>query len=145
MSPFTAVVRRKRHHWSCVCNCWVWNRCETWADDCRFTAGRAAIRSSRKQGLLTPKLHVTGLLKLTPYTIHTIYFWVFLAVISVPFLFLSQTLIKIITGWPRHRENRENREFGSYFFQTGKTQGILFWHREKFANTGKIFGLWLLI
>ena len=25
-------------------------------------------------------------------------------------------------GWPR---NRENREFGSYFFQTGKTQGIL--------------------
>ena len=27
------------------------------------------------------------------------------------------------TGWPRHRENRE---FGSYFFQTGKTQGILF-------------------
>ena len=26
------------------------------------------------------------------------------------------------TGWPRHRENRE---FGSYFFQTGKTQGIL--------------------
>ena len=23
-------------------------------------------------------------------------------------------------GWPRHRE------FGSYFFQTGKTQGILF-------------------
>ena len=29
-------------------------------------------------------------------------------------------------GWPRHRENRENREFGSYFFQTGKTQGILF-------------------
>ena len=28
-------------------------------------------------------------------------------------------------GWPRHRENRENREFGSYFFQTGKTQGIL--------------------
>ena len=26
------------------------------------------------------------------------------------------------TGWPRHRENRE---FDSYFFQTGKTQGIL--------------------
>ena len=26
------------------------------------------------------------------------------------------------SGWPR---NRENREFGSYFFQTGKTQGIL--------------------
>ena len=25
-------------------------------------------------------------------------------------------------GWPRHRENRE---FGYYFFQTGKTQGIL--------------------
>ena len=24
-----------------------------------------------------------------------------------------------ITGWPRHRENRE---IGSYFFQTGKTQ-----------------------
>ena len=31
------------------------------------------------------------------------------------------------SGWPWHRENRE---FGSYFFQTGKTQGILFWHRE---------------
>ena len=46
------------------------------------------------------------------------------------------------TGWPRHRENRE---FGSYFFKTGKTQGILFWHREKIANTGKIFGLWLLL
>ena len=30
-----------------------------------------------------------------------------------------------VSGWPRHRENRENREFGSYFFQTGKTQGIL--------------------
>ena len=26
------------------------------------------------------------------------------------------------TGWPQHKENRE---FGSYFFQTGKTQGIL--------------------
>ena len=43
------------------------------------------------------------------------------------------------SGWPRHRENRENREFGSYFFQTGKTQGILLWHREKFWDTGKIF------
>ena len=41
-----------------------------------------------------------------------------------------------ITGWPRHRENRE---FGSYFFQTEKTQGILLWHREKFWDTGKIF------
>ena len=30
-----------------------------------------------------------------------------------------------LPGWPRHRENRENREFGSQFFQTGKTQGIL--------------------
>ena len=30
---------------------------------------------------------------------------------------------KHCSGWPRHRENRE---FGSYFFQTGKTQGILF-------------------
>ena len=39
-------------------------------------------------------------------------------------------------GWPQHRENRE---FGSYFFQTGKTQGILLWHREKFWDTGKIF------
>ena len=28
------------------------------------------------------------------------------------------------TGWPRHRKNRENREFGCSFFQTGKTQGI---------------------
>ena len=26
------------------------------------------------------------------------------------------------SGWQRHRENRE---LGSYFFQTGKTQGIL--------------------
>ena len=33
-------------------------------------------------------------------------------------IYISQHL----TGWPRHRENRE---FGSYFFQTGKTQGIL--------------------
>ena len=39
-------------------------------------------------------------------------------------------------GWPRHRENRG---FGSYFFQTGKTQGILLWHREKNWDTGKIF------
>ena len=53
-------------------------------------------------------------------------------------------IVETCTGWPRHRENRENRKFGSYFFQTGKTQGILFWHREKFANIGKIFGLWLL-
>ena len=42
----------------------------------------------------------------------------------------------ISSGWPRHRENRE---FGSYFFQTGKIQGILLWHREKFWDTGKIF------
>ena len=41
-----------------------------------------------------------------------------------------------LSGWPRHRENRE---FGSYFFQTGKTQGILLWHRENFWDTGKIF------
>ena len=40
------------------------------------------------------------------------------------------------SGWPRHRENRE---FGSYFFQTGKTQGILLQHRESFWDTGKIF------
>ena len=32
-------------------------------------------------------------------------------------------------GWPRPRENRE---FGSYFFQTGKAQGILLQHRESF-------------
>ena len=59
-------------------------------------------------------------------------------------VFVPETLLfewQCYTGWPQHRENRE---FGSYFFQTGKTQGILFWHREKFANTGKIFGLWLL-
>ena len=37
-----------------------------------------------------------------------------------------KTVQQVRTGWPRHRENRENREFGSYFFQTGKTQGILF-------------------
>ena len=36
---------------------------------------------------------------------------------------------EMYAGWPRRRENRE---FGSYFFQTGKTQGILLWHREKF-------------
>ena len=35
----------------------------------------------------------------------------------------DSTSLSVITGWPR---NRENREFGSYFFQTGKTQGILF-------------------
>ena len=70
-------------------------------------------------------------------------------------LFLIEEKMTVITGWPRHRENRE---FGSYFFQTGKTQGILLWHREKFwdtgkiffcdtwknLDTGKIFGLWLL-
>ena len=39
---------------------------------------------------------------------------------------LKQKWPQTLTGWPRHRENRENREFGSYFFQTGKTQGILF-------------------
>ena len=44
-----------------------------------------------------------------------------------------------LSGWPRHRENREKREFGSYFFQTGKTQGILLWHRAKFWDAGKIF------
>ena len=32
------------------------------------------------------------------------------------------SLFKVNPGWPQHRENRE---FGSYFFQTGKTQGIL--------------------
>ena len=44
------------------------------------------------------------------------------------FIFLS------LPGWPRHRENRE---FGSYFFQTGKntgnfalTQGKILRHRE---------------
>ena len=42
----------------------------------------------------------------------------------------------LVSGWPRHRENRE---FGSYFFQTGKTQGILLQHRESFWDTGKIF------
>ena len=35
-------------------------------------------------------------------------------------------IVQTKSGWPRHREIRENREFGSYFFQTGKTQGILF-------------------
>ena len=34
----------------------------------------------------------------------------------------GQTSKILWTGWPRHRENRE---FDSYFFQTGKTQGIL--------------------
>ena len=36
--------------------------------------------------------------------------------------FTNVVALKRKTGWPRHRENRE---FGSYFFQTGKTQGIL--------------------
>ena len=45
-----------------------------------------------------------------------------------------------LTGWPRHREIRE---FGSYFSQTWKTQGIWFWHREKFANTGG--NIWTVI
>ena len=46
---------------------------------------------------------------------------------------LLRCSVKGSTGWPRHRENRE---FGSYYFQTGNTQGILlehgkFWrHRE---------------
>ena len=38
------------------------------------------------------------------------------------FFFIIHVRYDIISGWPRHRENRE---FGSYFFQTGKTQGIL--------------------
>ena len=29
----------------------------------------------------------------------------------------------LTSRWPQHRKNRE---FGSYFFQTGKTQGIWF-------------------
>ena len=48
-----------------------------------------------------------------------------------------------ITGWPRHRENRE---FGSYFFQTGKlsefcfdTGKIFFCYTGKNLDTGKIF------
>ena len=37
-------------------------------------------------------------------------------------------IVKEVPGWPRHRDNRE---FGSYFFQTGKNTG-------NFAvNTGK--------
>ena len=39
-----------------------------------------------------------------------------------PFLSGRNYSTSVSTGWPRHRENRE---FGSYFFQTGKTQGIL--------------------
>ena len=38
-------------------------------------------------------------------------------------ILFANTLHHSGTGWPRHRENRE---FGSYFFQTGKTQGIWF-------------------
>ena len=44
---------------------------------------------------------------------------------SPPYMYLVSTMMDN-SGWPRHRENTENREFGSYFFQTGKTQGILF-------------------
>ena len=40
-----------------------------------------------------------------------------------------------LTGWPRHRESRE---FGSYFFQTGKTQGICFDTGKNFETQGKI-------
>ena len=43
------------------------------------------------------------------------------------------------SGWPRHRENRE---FGSYFFQTGKTQGILLWHRGKILRHRENIFLW---
>ena len=43
---------------------------------------------------------------------------------TLVFVALTQHLIQsTMTGWPWHRENRE---FGSYFFQTGKTQGIWF-------------------
>ena len=62
--------------------------------------------------------------------------------ISLVKLHVSRDLAIVVeglTGWPRNRENKENREFGSYFFQTGKTQGILLQHREKFWDTGKIF------
>ena len=43
-----------------------------------------------------------------------------LSLVSSPAHLFSKTLL----GLPRHRENRENREFESPFFQTGKTQGI---------------------
>ena len=99
MSPFTAVVwRKKRHYWSCVCNCWVWNRCETWADDCRFTAGRAAIRSSRKQGLVNTKTTCDWTIQT-----HTIHYPhnLFLGLYSCYFccsfsLFVSDSLIQIV-------------------------------------------------
>ena len=43
----------------------------------------------------------------------------------------------LLSGWQRHRGNRE---FGSYFFQTGKTQGKYFdndCYYEKYASFGK--------
>ena len=45
--------------------------------------------------------------------------WTYLVILKRHCLSTSQKK----AGWPWHRENRE---FGSYFFQTGKTQGILF-------------------
>ena len=47
-------------------------------------------------------------------------------------------------GWPRHRENWENREFECSFFQTGKTGNLaknIVLHREFISNTGKILKL----
>ena len=48
--------------------------------------------------------------------------WGFLAIFLLIHFLVVYYYYKHKPGWPRHRENRE---FGSYFFQTGKTQGIL--------------------
>ena len=46
------------------------------------------------------------------------------------------------TWWPRHRENRE---FGCYFFQTGKTHVIFCNTWKPFWNIGKFFWLHLSV
>ena len=63
---------------------------------------------------------------------------------------LSVTLLAFVVIWRIYRNiirvatAQGKQGIGFLLFPDRKTQGIWFWHREKFANTGKIFGLWLL-
>ena len=43
----------------------------------------------------------------------------------------NKNRMNLNAAWPRRRENRE---FGSYFFQTGKTQGIFVVTQGKFLR-----------
>ena len=55
--------------------------------------------------------------------------------------YAQPSLLHAKTGWPQHREKRE---FGFYFFQTRKTQGICYNTGKFFETQGKYFWLYLL-